>query len=386
MKKLVSVIIPAYNHENYIKDAINSVLNQTYKNIELIVEDDCSKDNTVKEIKKIKDKRLKTIFSKENKGPVRTMNHLLSMCKGDYIAILGSDDIWYPEKLEKQLEYFKDKKIGAVFSMMDVIDENGDRSKEADFFENTVFKKENKTKGKHIRTLFEQGNYLCHPSSIISREAFEEIGYYNSAYKLLHDFDYWTRLLNKYEIYIVPEKLLGYRRSSTGDNLSSINENEIGVNNETYEIIKKLFETIEDDTLIEGFKDIFINKKSKTEKELLCEKIMILSRLKAQGSNNKFLALSLLANNDDVNEILDLLEEKYNYSLKDFYKDNAKVMDFYSAALLINYKKGFEDLKKDREILQKQISNLSAELNGIYNSKSWRITKPLRKVMERIKK
>ena len=355
MKKLVSVIIPAYNHENYIKDAINSVLNQTYKNIELIVEDDCSKDNTVKEIKKIKDKRLKTIFSKENKGPVRTMNHLLSMCKGDYIAILGSDDIWYPEKLEKQLE-------------------------------NTVFKKENKTKGKHIRTLFEQGNYLCHPSSIISREAFEEIGYYNSAYKLLHDFDYWTRLLNKYEIYIVPEKLLGYRRSSTGDNLSSINENEIGVNNETYEIIKKLFETIEDDTLIEGFKDIFINKKSKTEKELLCEKIMILSRLKAQGSNNKFLALSLLANNDDVNEILDLLEEKYNYSLKDFYKDNAKVMDFYSAALLINYKKGFEDLKKDREILQKQISNLSAELNGIYNSKSWRITKPLRKVMERIKK
>ena len=104
MEKLVSVIIPAYNHEKYIGDAINSVLNQTYKNIELIVEDDLSTDNTVKEIKKIKDKRLKTIFSKKNKGPVRTMNHLLSMCKGDYIAILGSDDIWYPEKLEKQLE------------------------------------------------------------------------------------------------------------------------------------------------------------------------------------------------------------------------------------------------------------------------------------------
>lgn len=386
MKKLVSVIIPAYNHEKYIKDAINSVLNQTYKNIELIVEDDCSKDNTVKEIKKIKDKRLKTIFSKENKGPVRTMNHLLSMCKGDYIAILGSDDVWYPEKLEKQLEYFENKKVGAVFSMMDVIDENGNRSEEADFFETVVFKKENKTKGKHIRTFYEQGNYLCHPSSIVSRKAFEEIGYYNSAYKQLHDFDYWTRLLNKYEIYIVPEKLLGYRRSSTGNNLSSINKNEIAIINESYEIMKKLFEEIEDDTFIDGFKDLFVNKKSKTKEELLCEKLIILSNLKVQSVNNKFLGLSLLSNQDNVNEILDLLEEKYNYSLKDFYKDNAEVMDFYSMSLLVNHKKDFEDLKREREILQEQVKNLSTELNGVYNSKSWKITKPLRLVMERIKK
>ena len=79
MEKLVSVLIPAYNHEKYIKKAIESVLNQTYKNIEVIVEDDCSTDNTVREIKKIKDKRLKTIFSKKNKGPVKTMNHLLSI-------------------------------------------------------------------------------------------------------------------------------------------------------------------------------------------------------------------------------------------------------------------------------------------------------------------
>lgn len=112
---LVSVIMAAYNHEKYISDAINSVLNQTYENIEIIVEDDCSTDSTAEKIKKIKDKRLKKIYSKKNKGAVATMNHLVSLCNGDYIAILGSDDVWYPNKIEVQLKQFKDDNIGAVF-------------------------------------------------------------------------------------------------------------------------------------------------------------------------------------------------------------------------------------------------------------------------------
>ena len=219
MEKLVSVLIPAYNHEKYIKKAIESVLNQTYKNIEVIVEDDCSTDNTVREIKKIKDKRLKTIFSKKNKGPVKTMNHLLSICKGDYIAILGSDDVWYPDKLEKQLPYFKNKKIGAVFSMMDVVDEN-DRINENDPIIE-IFKNKNMSRGQRMRCFFEKGNHLCHPTSIISRKAFEDIGYYNCAYRQLHDFDYWVRLTSKYDIYILNDKLIGYRRVSNGQNLSS---------------------------------------------------------------------------------------------------------------------------------------------------------------------
>ena len=86
--KLVSVLIPAYNHENYIKECICSVINQTYQNLEILISDDCSTDNTAKEINKIKDKRIKKYFSKENKGVVYSINKLLEHASGDYIAKL----------------------------------------------------------------------------------------------------------------------------------------------------------------------------------------------------------------------------------------------------------------------------------------------------------
>jgi len=385
MEKLVSVIIPAYNHEKYIGDAINSVLNQTYKNIELIVEDDLSTNNTVKEIKKIKDKRLKTIFSKKNKGPVRTMNHLLSMCKGDYIAILGSDDIWYPEKLEKQLKYFSKKNIGAVFSMMDVIDENNNISSDDELLNTKVFNKNNMSQAERMRLLFEKGNHLCHPTSIITREAFEKIGYFNLAYKQLHDFDYWIRLVNEYDIYIVPEKLIGYRRFNNKKNLSAINTNTVSIINEEYSILKNELTIIKDKLFKEGFRDLFVNSNSSSKDELLCEKMILLRNLDFCGVNNKFYALDFLSKIEN-NHLFDLLEEKYNYSLNDFYQENSKIYEFYTPSMLMKNQKEINKLVNDKKTIDDEYIKMSNELNSIYNSKSWKITKPLRKITERKKK
>jgi len=108
MKK-VSVIIPLYNEEKYIIDCINSVINQTYKNIEIIIVDDKSTDNSLKKIKKIKDKRIKIIKLKENKGVSNARNIGVEVSTGDYICFLDSDDFWNKEKLEKQLKFIKDK-------------------------------------------------------------------------------------------------------------------------------------------------------------------------------------------------------------------------------------------------------------------------------------
>ena len=106
---LVSIIMPAYNCEKYITEAIASVINQTYQNWELIVIDDCSQDNTVNIVKRLalEDTRINLYQNERNVGVSKTRNKGLSIAKGQWIAFLDSDDCWASEKLEKQMEFIK---------------------------------------------------------------------------------------------------------------------------------------------------------------------------------------------------------------------------------------------------------------------------------------
>ncbi len=112
---LVSVVIPAYNHENYIQETIKSIINQTYKNIELVIVDDGSKDSTWQKILDMKEdceKRFSNVCfeTKENEGTCKTLNHLLELAKGDYIYLIASDDVSYPEAIESELEILNNNK------------------------------------------------------------------------------------------------------------------------------------------------------------------------------------------------------------------------------------------------------------------------------------
>lgn len=113
---LVSIIMPAYNSEKYIKESIESVKNQTYTNWELVIVNDCSNDNTENIIKEYaeKDKRIKLYTNVVNQGVVKSRNLSLKKAKGEFIAFLDSDDIWSRLKLEKQINYMK--KIDSVMS------------------------------------------------------------------------------------------------------------------------------------------------------------------------------------------------------------------------------------------------------------------------------
>ena len=108
MKK-VSVIIPVHNSEKYILECLNSVINQTYKNLEIIVIDDKSTDNSVDLIKSINDPRIKLIQLKENVGAGVARNKGIEISTGDYICFLDSDDYWKLKKIEKQMNFIKDK-------------------------------------------------------------------------------------------------------------------------------------------------------------------------------------------------------------------------------------------------------------------------------------
>ncbi|MGM9850501.1 MAG: glycosyltransferase family 2 protein [Bacilli bacterium] len=108
MKK-VSIIIPVHNSEKYILECMNSVINQTYKNLEIILIDDKSTDNSVNIIKSIKDKRIRLIELKQNSGAAIARNKGIEASTGDYICFLDSDDYWKLKKIEKQVKYIKDK-------------------------------------------------------------------------------------------------------------------------------------------------------------------------------------------------------------------------------------------------------------------------------------
>lgn len=111
---LVSIIMPSWNTEKYIAETIQSVINQTYVNWELLIVDDCSTDRTDEIVEKFKDKRIKYYHNGKNSGAAITRNKAMREAKGEWIAFLDSDDLWMPEKLEKQISFMKNN--GYVFS------------------------------------------------------------------------------------------------------------------------------------------------------------------------------------------------------------------------------------------------------------------------------
>lgn len=131
---LVSVVMPAYGAEAYIEAAIASVQAQTHENWELLVMDDCSPDGCARiaEAMAAKDSRIRLIRNEKNMGVARTRNRGLDLCRGDYVALLDSDDLWRPEKLEKQLALAKKEQADIIYCSYAIIDEHG-KQKCADY-------------------------------------------------------------------------------------------------------------------------------------------------------------------------------------------------------------------------------------------------------------
>lgn len=126
MNELISIITPSYNSAKYISETIESVISQTYDNWELLITDDCSTDSTVEIIKDyiIKDNRIKLFILDKNSGAGISRNNSIKEAKGRYIAFLDSDDWWYPEKLQKQMDFIKKNAYEFVFTAFEYCDEN----------------------------------------------------------------------------------------------------------------------------------------------------------------------------------------------------------------------------------------------------------------------
>lgn len=126
-KPLISIIVPCYNMENYIADTIMSVKRQTYSNWELLIVDDVSTDQTTAVIEPFckEDSRIHLAVKEQHTGIASSRNQAISKANGRYLAFLDADDVWHPEKLERQLRFVQEQKIGFCYSSYDLIDETG---------------------------------------------------------------------------------------------------------------------------------------------------------------------------------------------------------------------------------------------------------------------
>ena len=191
----------AYNAEKTIEQAINSVLSQTYTNFELLVVNDCSKDRTVELVKDIvaKDSRVRLISNVKNSGVSYTRKHGLEEAKGDWIAILDSDDAWEPEKLEKQIELQRRTNADLLFTGSAFMDSEGHP---IDWYLHAP-------KEVTYRQLLKQ-NVLSNSSALVRKELYAK--HYAIGDGMHEDFAIWLSILKKgTKAYGVDEPLLIYR-------------------------------------------------------------------------------------------------------------------------------------------------------------------------------
>ena len=219
----VSILLTSFNHANYIHEAIDSALNQTFTDFELIILDDGSSDNSWDLINQYADSRIKTYRNLVNIGGALGINKTISeVAMGEYIAIHHSDDVWEHNKLEKQVAFLDvHPEIGAVFTNALAVGEDSSPLIDKGQFYSKIFDQPNRTRHEWLRFFFSHGNALCHPSVLIRKVCYENCGLYPYGLAQLGDFDMWMRLCLKYEIYVLPERLVRFRVRDNEANASA---------------------------------------------------------------------------------------------------------------------------------------------------------------------
>ncbi len=208
----VSVVIASYNHERFVRQALESALAQTFGDIEVCITDDGSSDATPDVIAAIRDERVRFKRFERNCGISAALNDAIRRSSGEFIAELNSDDYFLPDKIAIQLGALESSPgVGAVFAYPAFVDDEGRAVTDDDTFYKGTFRVDNRTRAAWLRRFFYSGNCLCHPTSMIRKRCHDEIGLYDERLAQLHDLDLYLRILGRYAIHVVPEALTMFR-------------------------------------------------------------------------------------------------------------------------------------------------------------------------------
>ena len=226
---LISVVVPVYNGEKTIGETIESVLNQTFKDLELIIINDGSKDATLEIVSQIEDPRIK-VFCYPNAGLSASRNRGISQATGEYISFIDADDLWTPDKLENQLKALQSNPQAALaYSWTNFIDEAGNFLRRGGYISVT---------GNTFATLL-LVNFVENGSNpLIRTHVFKEVGGFDELLRSAEDLDMWLRLAVRYDFVAVQKPQILYRMSA---NSMSSNRNIVTHEKSIVQVLERAF-------------------------------------------------------------------------------------------------------------------------------------------------
>ena len=243
---LISVIMPAYNSQQYLEEAIESVLHQTYRHLELFIMDDSSSDETVSIAKKFEDKRIRLFLSNKNKGQSFQLNKGIASAEGDYISIMHADDVMHPDKLEQQLIFFKNNPLTDVCGCF--VQLIGEKSAIWTYPENDRACKD---------TLLTSVPF-AHPAVMIKKAVLKNIHpVYTPGMEAAEDYDLWVRLADRATFGNVQKVLLKYRLHPAQLSVIKKKEEEKNVDNIRMKIISGLFKIQNEKDVVNCFNAVY---------------------------------------------------------------------------------------------------------------------------------
>lgn len=430
--KLVSVYINAYNAEKFILETVNSVLNQTYKNLQVIVVDDGSTDKTPEILASIDDSRLEVYRVEPNGHISNALNVGLSHVKGEYVAHVDADDLWAPDKIEKQLEYLENNPdCSACVTHVKIIDESSNEIIETSTNFAEVFNVENMSQALMFRSFYDSANHICHSSFFARTELIKKVGKHDVSMPYLHDFDYWMRTLCYTSIHIIEEPLTLYRVGISAQSNSIMTDARwISHDTEYARLMEKAINLLPADVFCEAFADKLKLAGKHTEEEIEIEKAFVMADAVLPLLPNKHLTINKFAQLFSQEKYVALAAEKFGFTIHDFYKmqtqpslHNAKKAEQKEKEAtqkidLLNQNveqleknvealnQNISELKQKEEFLSSEIKNKNKQLQQandnivrmnyemsvlcqslaeFNNSFFWRATAPARKLVQKLK-
>ncbi|MCV3431278.1 glycosyltransferase [Campylobacter lari] len=307
---MISILTPCFNHEKYIKYFIQSILEQSFENFELIIVDDCSSDDSIKEIQKFNDSRIKLIKHDFNQGINGALNTAFENSSGDYIVFCASDDMLEKNALEKIYQIFNSLEVDVIYPSMSVInDENIEISK------SFITQRSNL---EALRYLFFKGNCFFSPGMAVKKEVFKRIYPLPNALCNHQDTQMHISLLTqKAKINFSKETLVKYRIRANEANISAPNASTKARENLEIELLMDSFLKIQD---IEFLKEIFKDeiKKLKIDPfENTIEFFLGRMAIESQEKTRKYWGYHKIMHFYNDKNNVKILLEKYNFTFKD---------------------------------------------------------------------